>query len=163
MRTALLEPLCEVRGVGAKIWSMILADLLLAGDPDREQWVTVGASMIAVDRLVHAFLTRSGLIDRFGVRHAVGPACYGLGGCASAIDEIAQRFDARTINPAFPAVFPRLVQHSIWAFCAADQWNVCNANQIDDRERCNQRFCPCFRDCDRVAIGRAAEPLNSMV
>jgi hypothetical protein len=32
---------------------MALADLLLGADPNRERWVTTGASMVAVDTLFH--------------------------------------------------------------------------------------------------------------
>lgn len=42
MRASLLEPLIEITGTGPKIWNMILAELLLGGDPDRERWVISG-------------------------------------------------------------------------------------------------------------------------
>ena len=44
-----------VSGTGPKIWSMILADLLLAADHGRKRWLAAGASMVAVDTLVHAW------------------------------------------------------------------------------------------------------------
>ena len=53
MRDALLDPLANVVGTGRKLWSMILAELLLAGDLDRERWIATGGSMIAIDSLVH--------------------------------------------------------------------------------------------------------------
>ena len=52
LRNAVLEPLTHVYGIGPKVWAMMLADLLLGADPDRERWVTAGAWMIAVDSLV---------------------------------------------------------------------------------------------------------------
>ncbi len=76
MRAALLQPLGQVFGVSNKLWSMILADLLLGGDPGRERWVTTGASFVAVDTLVHAFLHRTGVLRRFAAEHAYGGACY---------------------------------------------------------------------------------------
>ena len=173
MRVALLEPLSQIRGFGPKIWAMILADLLLAADPTRERWTTTGASMIAVDSLVHGWLHRTGMLRRMKAEHAYGPACTAPHGCVAVIEQLATVFDARSINPAFRAVFPRLVQHSIWSFCSAgvrlpsggrplnaqsDSWGICNGNRIDDRERCSQRFCPCFADCERVALRPVAKP-----
>ncbi len=40
LRAAVLHPLCEIHGIGPKLWAMILADLLLGADPNRERWVT---------------------------------------------------------------------------------------------------------------------------
>ena len=57
MQAALIEPLGHIAGVGPKLWNMMLADLLLAADPQRERWVTAGASMIAIDTLIHNFCT----------------------------------------------------------------------------------------------------------
>jgi hypothetical protein len=152
MRWALLEPMGHVFSVSNKVLSMALADLLLAGDPERERWVTAGASMIAIDSLVHNFLHRTGVLHRFDAMHEIGPACYKPGGCVSLIEDLARRINARTFNPAFPSIFPRFIQHSIWAFCAADSFNICNGNQIDDSTRCGKRFCPVFDDCDRVSL-----------
>ncbi len=152
MREALLAPLCEIRGGGRKIWSMVLADLLLAGDPARERWIATGASMIAIDGLVHNFLARTGIMDRCGVRHPKGPACYGPRGCAEVIATIARRIDARAYNPTFPAIFPRFVQAAIWSFCAQDRWSICAGTRIDDRHACQQALCPAFAACDRVVL-----------
>ena len=149
MRPAVLEPLRSVHGVSDKVLSLALADLLLAGDPGRERWVVTGASMIAVDSLVHAFLHRTGILRRAGAEHPYGPACYGERGCAVLIEDLARGFDARTVNPSFPAFFPRYVQAAIWRFCAAGGWNVCNGNRIDDDHGCQQRFCPAGLSCER--------------
>ena len=86
MRRALLEPLRCIHGVSYKVLSMALADLLLGADPNRERWVTTGASMVAVDTLVHNWLHRTGILRRLGAEHAYGPACYGPGRCASIIE-----------------------------------------------------------------------------
>ena len=61
MRHAVLSPLTHIYGIGPKLWSMALADLLLCGDPQRERWVITGAGMIAIDSLVHNFLHRAGV------------------------------------------------------------------------------------------------------
>ncbi|WP_133117199.1 hypothetical protein [Mesorhizobium sanjuanii] len=108
---------------------MALSDLLLVADPGRERWVTTGASMVVIDTLVHNFLHRTACLRRFDAEHSYGPRCYGPGGSADVIAGIAERFDARTINPAFPACFPRLVEHAIWRFCAAGRFNICNGNR----------------------------------
>ena len=152
MRQALLEPLGNVYGISGKLWSMALADLLLGGDPDRERWVTTGASMIAVDTLVHNFLHRTGCLRRLAAEHAYGARCYAPGGCAEIIEELATRIDARQFHPAFPATFPRFVQQAIWRFCAQDGLNICNGNRIDDRRRCENVLCPTYRFCERVCL-----------
>ncbi len=152
MRDAVLTPMTNIFGVSSKVLSMALADLLLGGDPGRERWVTTGASMIAIDTLVHNFLIRTGILAQHGRAHAYGPACYADNGCADIILQLATRIDARTFCSDGPAKFPRLVQHAIWAFCAQGGWNICNGNRIDDHDRCLNRFCPAYQHCDRVPL-----------
>ena len=43
MRAALLDPLRHIIGISDKLWSMILADLLLGADPRRERWLSTGS------------------------------------------------------------------------------------------------------------------------
>jgi hypothetical protein len=74
--------------------------------------------MIAIDTLVHNFLHRTGILARFGADHLYGAGCYRPGGCADIITLVAAQIDARAFNPAFPAIFPRFVQHAIWRYCA---------------------------------------------
>lgn len=150
MRAAVLEPLTGIAGTGSKTWSMILAELLLGADSSREKWVTTGASFVAVDTLVHAFLHRTGILRRLDAEHAYGPACYAPGGCADVVAALAERIDARKFNLDFPAVFPRWVQFAVWRFCAADGFSVCNGGRIDDRAGCQQLFCAAYRYCDRL-------------
>jgi hypothetical protein len=59
---------------------------------------------------------------------------------------------ARQFNPSYPARFPRMVQHAVWRFCAADELDICNGNRIDDRERCQAAECVLFSDCGRRAL-----------
>jgi hypothetical protein len=151
-RQALLEPLGNVYGVSNKVLAMALSDLLLAGDANRPLWVEAGAVMIAIDTLVHNFLHRTGILRDFGADHPYGPRCYAANGCAAIVERIASKIDARQFNPAFPANFPRFVQHAIWRFCAEGGLNRCNGNRIDDRGRCEQTDCPIFRRCARVAL-----------
>ena len=152
MRAALIDPLVNIAGTGPKIWSMILAELLLGADPHRERWVTTGASFIAVDSLVHAHLHRTGILRRLDAEHAYGPRCHAPGGCAAVIAGLAARIDAGEFNAGFPACFPRWVQFALWWFCAADGWSICNSVQIDDRRPCEQLFCPAFRQCNKIVI-----------
>ncbi len=154
MREALLGPLVNIANSGLKLWSMILPELLLVGDPDRERWVTTGASFVAVDSLVHNHLHRTGILRRLGATHPYGEACYRPGGCAEVIEKLARQVDAREFNPAFPANFPRFVQHAIWMFCAAGGRNICNGNRIDDGSGCAQQFCPTGPTCDRFSLHR---------
>ena len=152
MRAVLLEPLVEIPGTGPKVWSMILAELLLGADPKRSKWIEAGASFVAVDSLVHGFLHRTGVLDGLGAEHLYGATCYGPDGCARVIERLAIAIDARKFAPTFPSCFPRWVQFAIWYFCAADGWAICNANKIEDQVGCDQQFCPAFHSCDRLPI-----------
>ena len=152
LRTAVLEPLSGIYGVSAKVWSMALADLLLAGDPGRERWHAAGASMIAVDTLVHNWLHRSGCLADLGAEHPYGTGCYAPGGCAEIIEAAAQRIDARHYCPEGPTTFPRLVQKAIWLLCTESGFDLCNGNRIDDRRACLQIACPIADCCERLPL-----------
>lgn len=152
MRDAVLLPLLTIPGTGPKVWSMILAELLLGADASRERWVTAGASFVAVDSLVHAFLHRTGILDGLGAGHAYGPACHARGGCGDVIAGLAARIDAREFYAGFPQMFPRWVQFAIWRFCAAGALDLCNGNRIDDSRGCRQRFCSAFASCKKMVI-----------
>jgi hypothetical protein len=152
MMKSVVEPLSSIIGTGPKLWSMILADLLLGGDRQRERWVATGASMVAIDTLMHAFLHRTGILDRFSASHRYGEGCYASGGCADIVEIIAQHLDASEFNPAFPSYFPRYVQSAVWAFCAEVRFNICNGRRIDDDRPCQQRICPAYESCDRLSL-----------
>ncbi len=152
---AVVAPLANVVGVGPKLWSMIMAELLLVGDPDRERWVAAGTGLIAIDSLVHNFFARTGVLRRLGAEHTYGPACYGANGCAAVIAGLAARIDARAFNAAYPANFPRFVQHAVWRLASVGAGDVCNGRRIDDRARCRQALrCAAFTACDRVPLRR---------
>ena len=152
MRDAVLLPLVNIIGTGPKVWSMILAELLLGADPQREHWVTTGASFVAVDSLVHAFLHRTGILTGLKANHTYGPACTAPGGCVDVIAGLAARVNAREFNAGFPRVFPRWVQYALWQFCAAGGLDICNGRRIDDSYGCRQLFCPSFETCARLPI-----------
>lgn len=152
MRASLVAPLTHIVGTGPKVWSMILAELLLGADPGRERWTTTGASFVAVDSLVHSFLHRTGILQRLDAGHPYGPGCYAPDGCADVIAALAERQDAREFSAMYPACFPRWLQFSIWWFCAADGWATCTATKIDDTVGCEQRFCPAFNACARLPM-----------
>ena len=97
---------------------MTLSSLLLGAGQGRQRWIEVGASMIAVDTLVHNFLHRTGILDHLNAGHRYGPICYRQSGCVGVLEAISQCIDARTLNPEFPTSFPRFVQHAIWRYCA---------------------------------------------
>jgi len=152
MRAAVLEPLSRIEGISFKVLAMTLSNLLLCGDPGRERWVTTGASMIAVDTLVHNWLHRTGILKEHAAEHAYGPGCYDTGGCADLIEEAAQGIDARVLNHSFPALFPRAVQVAIWRFCSQQGLDVCNGNRIDDRSPCTNETCPFWSACDHLPL-----------
>jgi hypothetical protein len=152
MRNALIAPLRGIYGVSDKVLTMALSSLLLGAPNKLQLWREVGASMIAIDTLVHNFLHRTGILHRFGADHAYGAPCYRPGGCAEIIEVAAERIDASAFNPAFPAVFPRFVQHAIWRYCAQTGLDVCNGNRIDGRKSCENVYCQIHNICDRIAL-----------
>src|SRR5438105_9347026 len=152
LRQALLEPLGNIYGVSNKVLAMALAELLLGGDAKRPIWIEAGRVMIAIDTLVHNFLHRTGILRELRAEHAYGAGCYAAAGCAAIIERIAGKIDARRFNPAYPANFPRFVQHAIWRFCAESGLNRCNGRRIDDRKRCPPTDCPVFERCARVPL-----------
>jgi hypothetical protein len=152
LRKSLLEPLGWVHGLSSKVISMALADLLLGADPERLLWVETGASMIAIDTLVHNWLHRTGILAELEADHPYGPRCYAPGGCAHIIERFAARIDARAFNSDYPAYFPRFVQKAIWRFCAQAGFDQCNGNQIDDRYPCKRPDCALGRDCRRAPL-----------
>ena len=82
LREALVGPLREVYGVSDKVPTMTLSCILLAAPKRLHLWHEIGASMIAIDTLVHNFLVRTGILARFEADHSYGAACYQAGGCA---------------------------------------------------------------------------------
>jgi hypothetical protein len=150
MIESLVGPLRQVYGVSDKVVMMTLASLLLASG--KPLWPDVGASMIAVDTLVHNFLHRTGILHRLGANHPYGAACYRPTGCADIIQAVSTRIDARPFNRTFPQAFPRFVQLAIWRYCAQGYLNICNGNRVDDRHACQNRYCQLYLQCDRKPL-----------
>jgi hypothetical protein len=152
LREAIIGALRNVYGVADKVLAMALSSLLLGVGKRRPVWLEVGASFVAVDTLVHNFLHRTGILQRFCADHPYGDRCYQPGGCAAIVGLLAANIDAREFNPTFPATFPRFVQSAIWRYCAENGLDVCNGNRIDDGSPCDNRHCQLFRRCDRIAL-----------
>jgi hypothetical protein len=152
MRDSLIEPLREIYGVSDKVLAMALSSLLLGAPKKMVLWAEVGGTMIAIDTLVHNFLHRTGILQRFKAKHQYGLACYRPGGCAHIIQTVAERIDTRQFNPTFPQTFPQFVQHAIWQYCARNGLDVCNGNRINDVQRCENKDCRVRLMCDRVAL-----------
>jgi hypothetical protein len=146
----LVGPLRQVYGVADKVVMMTLSSLLLASN--MTNWSEVGASMIAIDTLVHNFLHRTGILYRLGANHPYGAACYRPNGCADIIRAVSTRIDAGQFNRAFPSEFPRFVQLAIWRYCAQGYLNICNGNRVDDRHACQNRYCQLYPQCDRKSL-----------
>ena len=150
----LIAPLRAVHGISDKVISMALSDLLLASsDPS---WRRLGAEFIVVDRLIHNFMHRSGILKRHDCEHLYGPGCYGDHGCAKLLLSLSRGIDMRRFHHSFPQPFPRFVQTAIWRFCTASGENVCNGNQIDDRRRCRNEICNLQSFCERIALRRGS-------
>lgn len=152
MSHALLTPLLGLHGASHKVLSMALADLLMIGRSRNPLWGEVGVSLIAIDRLVHNFLVRTGILKRAQAIHPYGPQCYGQTGCAGILLVLSGGIDARQFDPRFPRNFPRYIQHAIWGYCAGEGLSVCNGNTIDDQDRCRNRECRLYADCDRKRL-----------
>ena len=103
---ALIEPLREVYGVSDKMLTMTLSCILLAAPKGYETWQHVGASMIAIDTLVHNFLHRTGILRRFEADHAYGAACYRPGSCADIIALAAQADRRQRVQSNLPCRLP---------------------------------------------------------
>ena len=73
---SLIGPLRNVFGVSDKVLTMSLSTLLMGARDVKPAWFAVGAQMIAIDTLVHNFLHRTGILQRFKAEHAYGPRCY---------------------------------------------------------------------------------------
>jgi hypothetical protein len=150
MIESLVGPLRQVYGVADKVVMMTLSSLLLASS--KPLWPEVGASMVAIDTLVHNFLRRSGTLYRLGANHPYGAACYRPNGCADVIQTISTSIDARRFNRTFPQAFPRFVQLAIWRYCAQGYLNICNGNRIDDLYSCQNSYCQLYLMCDRKPL-----------
>ena len=151
-QNALIDPLRNVYGVSDKVLTMALSGILIGAADARPWWLEVGAHLIAVDTLVHNFLHRTGILAQFNAAHAYGAGCYRSGGCADIIRAVAHQIDARQFNRAFPKVFPRFVQHAIWRYCNQQGLDICNGNRVDDRHRCQNRYCRLHGICDRIRL-----------
>ena len=153
----LIAPLRAVHGISDKVISMALSDLLLASpNPD---WRRLGAEFIVVDRLIHNFMHRSGILKRHDCEHAYGPGCYSENGCAKLLLSLSRGIDMRRYHHAFPQPFPRFVQTAIWRYCAASGENICNGNQIDDSRRCRNEDCNLQSFCERIALRAGSRKL----
>jgi hypothetical protein len=158
---AVIEPLTYVHGLSFKVLSMAMSTLLLAGDTKRVAWRTAGADLIAIDTLVHNWLHRTGILRGCDAEHGYGSGCYSDGGCADIVRRIAGKIDASEYSSSNPPVFARWLQHAIWRFCAQQQIDQCNGNQIDDSGRCNLQHCILFDDCARLKLGRSTTTVSA--
>lgn len=149
---ALIEPLRSIYGISYKVIAMALSDLLLGAGAGRSRWTETGAQLIVVDRLVHNFLVRTGILRRYHGDHPYGIGCYRPGGCAAILRQVAAQTDARQFNRAFPRDFPRFIQHSIWRYCAAGEFDICNGNRIADEAACANAHCRLHGRCDRQPL-----------
>jgi hypothetical protein len=149
---ALIEPMRNIYGVSDKMASMLLSTLLLGAGRRRRLWFETGTAFVVVDTLVHNYLHRTGILAALSADHLYGQGCYGPTGCAGIIQRAAAEIDARVFGRALPRYFPRFVQHGLWRFCAMDGLDVCNGNRVDDRHRCQNRYCLDYTSCRREKL-----------
>ena len=152
MRDALTEPMRSIHGISHKVIVMALSALLIGAGGRKRQWMQVGTSFVVIDTLVHNFLHRTGILQRFSAEHPYGLGCYRPGGCADIMQIAASHIDAARYNPRFPPFFPRFVQHAVWRYCATEGLDICNGNQISDDASCQNHFCRLYNSCDRQAL-----------
>ncbi|WP_456768551.1 hypothetical protein [Bradyrhizobium sp. USDA 3650] len=146
---ALIEPMRHIFGVSDKVLAMTLSAVLMADQANRPRWFDIGSQVIVVDTLVHNFLRRTGILAAFDAAHVYGPKCYQHGGCSEILRRVAACIDARVFGTGFPANFPRLIQHALWRYCAADELDICNGNNIDDTKYCTLNTCHIYSICSR--------------
>jgi len=91
----LIGPLRNVYSVSDKVLTMALSGILIAGSKHYPAWLEVGVGMVAVDTLVHNYLHRTGILDRFDAAHQYGPRCYQAGYCADILQVVSRRIDVR--------------------------------------------------------------------
>jgi hypothetical protein len=152
LQEALVTPMRSVFGVSDKVLTMTLSEILMSAPKSWPVWFKAGSQMIAVDTLVHNFLHRTGILDRFEARHGYGIGCYRPGGCADILRVVSSRIDARRFHSENPANFPRFIQHALWQYCAAAGLNVCNGNSLDDSKKCESIYCRLYRRCARIGL-----------
>jgi hypothetical protein len=131
---------------------MALSGILIAGSKQYPAWLEVGVGMVAVDTLVHNYLHRTGILDRFDAAHQYGPRCYQAGYCADILQVVSHHIDARQFDPSFPAAFPRFVQHAVWRYCSQNGRDICNGNRINDRVSCDNIYCQSTSICDKAPL-----------
>ena len=149
-KNELLTEFTKIFNIGNKVASMALSDLLLS-DLRKPKWNMVGRSMVAVDRLVHKFLNRTGILKYHNATHDYGKKCDTI--CTDIVIEIAEKIDAKKINKKYPSFYPRFIQHSIFHFCATDGLSFCNEKSVGDLKECAQTSCFYYNKCDRNKIG----------
>lgn len=148
----LIDPMRQVHGLSDKLLAMTLSMLLMGASRDRLLWFLAGSHMVAIDTLIHNLLHRSGALREAGAEHAYGAICHGPRGCAAIVRDLARSFDARTVNPTFPALFPRYVQHALWRYCAQLGLDICNGNRIDDAKGCENSRCCVYQRCPKLPL-----------
>lgn len=149
---AMVDDLKRLPGLSDKVASMIASDIAIGLSVRRPALLASGASIVVIDSLVHNLLMRTGAITSAGKPHAFGSGCYASGGCSDLIVRFSETVDARSYNSAWPRLAPRMLQHALWRFCAGNEFNVCNGNQIHAGRKCESECCPAARRCARVIL-----------
>ena len=108
MGQALITPLLGLHGASHKVLNMALADLLMIGSAHNPLWGEVGASLIAIDTLVHNFLARTGILKRAQADHPYGPQCYGPMGCAAILATLSDGDRCPPVQQPVSKEFPAL-------------------------------------------------------
>jgi hypothetical protein len=149
---ALVVPMRSIFGVSDKVITMTLSEILMSAPQASAKWFEAGSQMIAVDTLVHNFLHRTGILERFEAPHRYGVGCYRPGGCADILRAVSAKIDARRFSSQNPANFPRFIQHALWQYCAADGLSICNGLNIDDSKSCSNIYCILYSKCSHISL-----------
>ena len=118
MRGSLIEPLRHVYGVSDKVLTMALSCILLGAPKRMRLWREVGGSMIAIDTLVHNFLTEPA--SWLGSMRTICTGWLATGPAAApTLFKLWQNGSTPGSSARYiPQVFPRFVQHAIWKYRA---------------------------------------------
>lgn len=70
-----IQTFSQVYNVGPKLIDMAFSHIYFTQYPGWD-YRRVGAEMVAIDTLVHNFLSRTGTLDEYKKPHKYGPACH---------------------------------------------------------------------------------------
>ena len=133
-----------------KVLTMSLSSILLAAPKRLHRWQQVGASMIAIDTLVHNFLVRTGILEgSMPTTRMVQPATR-LAAAPTSSRPWRPGSTPGSSIPGFRSRFPG--SSSTRSGGTAPSPASTSTNRIDDRKSCDNVYCQIRSNCDRIVL-----------